>query len=280
MIKLNQLQGKTGVLAFTIILLLSVSSCHEELPTKEVIESTPPFKSGIQLSYTQKETSFSTSVSKGERKNIGGVDIQSEDKEVNIFFDTKKENYSIKTKRLDGFKSKRKDFVEPEWKEIVTTNFDVSIYNELGESIFSDLKTEKSQQDLSYLVTPYPERAKLMKEMLEMNSKTSSFAVEVQADSNVVKLTRVFEKDNELDENIANHKAVSYLNLKYGVPVISELFDSKGNLVSKVTMLYRLVDEIPVLAYEEAISYTVDYAGEVIEHKTITNYDNISINNF
>jgi hypothetical protein len=42
-------------------------------------------------------------VSKGERKNIGGVDIQSEDKEVNIFFDTKKENYSIKTKRLDGF---------------------------------------------------------------------------------------------------------------------------------------------------------------------------------
>jgi uncharacterized protein YbaR (Trm112 family) len=119
-----------------------------------------------------------------------------------------------------------------------------------------------------------------MKEMLEMNSKTSSFAVEVQADSNVVKLTRVFEKNNELDENIANYKAVSYLNLKYGVPVISELFDSKGNLVSKVTMLYRLVDEIPVLAYEEAISYTEDYNGEQVEEKTIIFFENINIKYF
>lgn len=96
----------TRVLATTIV-LLAMFSCQDEHAVQEKIEPTPPFKSGIQLSYTQQETSFSTSVSKGERKNIGGVDIQSEDKEVNIFFDTKKENYSIKTKRLDGFKSKR-----------------------------------------------------------------------------------------------------------------------------------------------------------------------------
>ena len=278
--KITQQKRNTLIPGLAITLLLAMSSCQDEVPLKEVLDNAPPFESGIELSFTQKETSFSTSVSKGERQSIGGADVQAEDKTVNIFFDADKKNYSIKTKRLDGFKSKSKDFVEPVWKEIVNTNFETSMYNEVGMVVFSDFKSEKSLQDLSYLVTPYPERAEKMKEMLEQNSKTSQITVEIQADPNVVKLTRVFEKGNEVDEGIANHTAVSYLNIKYGVPVISELYNDKGTLVSRVTMLYKLIDDIPVVAYEEAISYSVDYQGEVIEHKTITNYDNISINNY
>ena len=112
------------------------------------------------------------------------------------------------------------------------------------------------------------------------NSKLAQFTAEVQKDTNVVKLTQVYDQNNEIDETLAGYTAVSYLNIKYGVSVISKLFDENGELVSKVTMLYKLIDDIPVVAYEEATSYSTDYAGEVIENKTITNYDNINIEYF
>ena len=280
MSKLNVLRIKTCTLV-TAVLLLAISSCKEEPFNQEPSETPPPFKSGIELSYTQKETSISSSVSKGELKSIGGMDVQSEDKEVNIFFDNKKENYLIKTIRLDGVKSKRKDFIEPEWKEVTNSNFSVTMHDQYGKLMFSNVKTEKSEQDLSFMVTSYPERSKKMREMLgQSNSKSNGLIIEVQKDTNVVKLTQVYDQNNEIDENLAGCTAVSYLNVKYGVPVISELFDKNGTLASKVTMLYKLIDNIPVVAYEEAICYSTDYTGEVIEHKTITNYENISIKNY
>ncbi|MDD2197759.1 MAG: hypothetical protein PHE03_12045 [Bacteroidales bacterium] len=278
MSKLNHLRIKTCTLVATM-LLLAISSCKEDTFIQDTNESTPQFKSGIQLSFTQKETSMSTSMSKGELKIIGGVGVQSESKEVNIFFDNKKENYSMEIKRLDGVK--RKDFVEPEWKKITKSNFNVSIHDEYGNLMFSDVTTEKTEQDLSFMVTSYLERSKKMREMLEQsNGKSNHFTAEVQKDTNVVKLTQVYDQNNEIDENLAGYTAVSYLNIKYGVSVISKLFDENGELVSKVTMLYRLIDDIPIVAYEEAISYSTDYTGEVIENKTITNYDNINIEYF
>lgn len=261
------------------MLLLAISSCTEDPFIQETNEPIPPFKSGIHLSYTQNETSISTSMSKGELKTIGGMSIQSENKEVNIFFDNKKENYSIKIKRLDGIK--RKDFVEPEWKEITRSNTSVTMHDEFGKLMFSNVTTEKTEQDLSFMVTSFPERSKKMRKMLKSgNSKLAQFTAEVQKDTNVVKLTQVYDQNNEIDETLAGYTAVSYLNIKYGVSVISKLFDENGELVSKVTMLYKLIDDIPVVAYEEAISYSTDYAGEVIENKTITNYDNINIEYF
>ncbi len=278
MSKLNHLKFKTCTLVATM-LLLAISSCTEDPFIQETNEPIPPFKSGIQLSFTQNETSISASMSKGELKTIGGMSIQSENKEVNIFFDNKKENYSIKIKRLDGIK--RKDFIEPEWKEITRSNTSVTMHDEFGKLMFSNVTTEKTEQDLSFMVTSFPERSKKMREMLKPgNSKSTQFTAEVQKDTNVVKLTQVYDQNNEINETLAGCTAVSYLNIKYGVPVISELFDKNGKLLSRVTMLYRLIEEIPVVAYEEAISYSVDYTGEVIEHKTITNYENISIKNY
>ncbi len=106
------------------------------------------------------------------------------------------------------------------------------------------------------------------------------YLIETQADTTVVKVTRVFEQGNEEDEGLVGYTSVSYLNVQYGVSVISELYDPNGKLTSKTTMLYILIDDIPVVAYEEAISFSVTHLGETIEHRTITNYDNINITNF
>lgn len=51
-------------------------------------------------------------------------------------------------------------------------------------------------------------------------------------------------------------------------------------LVSKVTILYKKIDDIPVVASEEMKSYTTNSQGEVEEHTTIINYENINISNY
>jgi hypothetical protein len=263
-----------------LILLLSASSCVKE-PHEQTAIADNPFKTGTKLSYTVNETSFSKGMSKGDFKSVGGMDINTEKREVNMYFDKSTNMYFIKTIRLDGVKSKSKDFVEPEWKEIVETNSSTIMYNERGKMISTQTKTDKLNQNLAFLVTPYTERASQMKEMLkDFSVKSKSLLVEVQSDTNVVKITRIFEQGNEIDENIVGCTAISYLNVMYGVPVVSEFYDKSGKLTSKVTMLYAMINSIPIVAYEEAISYSVDYTGETIENKVITHYENINVTNF
>lgn len=270
----------TKAVALLIVLLFSFGSCLKE-PNEQVANNEVPFKNGTTLSYTVKENSTSKGLSKGELKFIGGMTLNTEEREVIMYFDSKNEKYYIKTRRLDGIKSRTKDFVEPEWKEVVETNASTVTYNERGMMISSIAKTVKQDQGLAFLVTPYVERAKMMKEMIKgINAKSGSYIVEVQTDTTVVKITQTFEPGNEEDESLVGCTAVSYVNVRYGVPVISEMYNPNGKLTSKVTLLYKMVNDIPVVAYEESISYSVDHTGEVIENRTVTHYENINISNF
>ncbi len=268
-------------LALFFVMFIGIVSCVKE--RLENADSSNPNipKAGVLLSYTENETTLSREKGKSDLKVMSGMSINSEMREVKIYFDTKGENYYFKTTRLDGSKSKRKDFVEPEWRTIEETNAGRTTYNDLGAIISSVSKTKHGGHGLGYMVTPYAERAKKMKEMIQgLSAKTGGYLIETQADTTVVKVTRVFEPGNEEDEGLVGYTSVSYLNVQYGVSVISELYDPNGKLTSKTTMLYKLIDDIPVVAYEEAISYSVNYLGETIEHRTITNYDNINITTF
>lgn len=263
------------------VLCISMVSCvKERLGSADIINPNIP-KTGKLLSFTVNETALSSEKGKSDLKVMSGMSINSEMREVKMYFDTNGENYYFKTTRLDCSKSKRKDFAEPEWRTIEETNAGRTTYNDLGAIISSVSKTKHGGQGLGYMVTGYAERAKKMKEMIHgLSAKTGGYLIETQADTTVVKVTRVFEQGNEEDEGLVGYTSVSYLNVQYGVSVISELYDPKGKLTSKTTMLYKLIDDIPVVAYEEAISYSVNYLGETIEHRTITNYDNINITNF
>ena len=283
--KKNLIILKTVALSF----LLGFISCQKEIPeqtgdkeqTEEIAER--PFKSGIMLSYLAQETSFSTGAGKNEPEIMAGKSINTEEKKVNIYFDSKRENYQITTLRLDSRKGQDEDFIEPEWREKVETNFSLTRYNDNGEVLSSHSNHKKGPEDLSYMVTPYPERSKMMKEMfLNINngSKSSNIDIEIQNDTNVVKISKSYNNDIEFGKEMNGYTSVSYVNTKYGVPVVSELYDPSGNLTSKVTILYKMIDDIPVVVYEESISYTKDSNGETIEHKKITNYEDINITNF
>jgi hypothetical protein len=267
---------------FVPLLLFFFASCQKDIPEQpDNTKTEKPFKSGVKLSFLAKETYISTGVGKSEPKIMAGKTINNEEKEVSIYFDRKGKNYQIITKRLDKDKRLTKNIIEPEWREIVETNHGSITYSDNRKILFNLPNMEKESQDLSYLVTPYPERSKMMKEMLFGNgSKSDNITIEIQNDTTVVKISKVFEKGNEFGEEIAGYLAISYVNVNYGVPVVSELYDPSGNLTSKVIILYKMVNNIPVAAYEESISYTVDYEGEVVEHKAITNYENINIENF
>ncbi|MFO7827985.1 MAG: hypothetical protein R6V23_05150 [Bacteroidales bacterium] len=271
-------------------LFLVAVSCQKDIPEqtgnteqteKEVTKK--PFESGVELSYLVKETSYSDDAGKNEPKIMAGKSINHEEKEVNIYFDSKRENYQITTRRLNKYKEKDQDFIEPAWREKVETNYTTTRYGKGGEILSSLSSMQKDTEDLSYIVTPYPERSEKMKEMLETihnGSKSVNIDIEVQNDTNVVKVSKYFQNDEEFGKEMDGYTAVSYINVKYGVPVVSELYDPAGNLTSKVSLLYKMIDKIPVVAYEEAKSFTINSDGEIVEHTTITNYENIHITNF
>jgi len=281
-----------AIVLFSIasLYLFTAVSCQKDIPEqnndaeqpkKEVTEK--PYESGVKLSYLVKETSYSFDAGKSEPKMMAGKSINHEDKEVTIYFDSKRENYQITTRRLDKYKGKNKDFIESAWREKVETNSTTTRYGDGGEILSSLSSMQKETEDLSYIVTPYPERSEKMKDMLATihdSSKSANIDVEEQNDTNVVKITKFFQNDEEFGKEMDGYTAISYINVKYGIPVVSELYDPKGNLTSKVTLLYKMIDNIPVVAYEEAKSFTKNSDGEIVEHTTITNYENIHLTNF
>lgn len=270
------------LIAILFLVLLGGGCKKEELYSKPCEEINPPYESGTKLSYTVKESSISRQASKGGELTIGGLGLNTSLSEVEIYFDASKKNYQFRTRLINTNRAHFENFSNPEIVEVVTTNSYSTFYDKNNRVISTIENTSKRNNSFSHLVTPYQERTKHIKEMLVdiASSKSGDYAVETQADTAVVKITKLLTGIDELDENTVGFTAVSYVNMTYGVPVLSELYDRDMRLVSKTIILYKLINNIPVAAYEEAISYTQNQDGEWIEHKTIHNYDNIKISNF
>jgi len=268
----------------TFLLFVGVISCQEEISEQAQIENDSanmPFNTGTLLSYEIIETSFSTNRSKGAKYDVADENLYSERKEVSVYFDSKSENYQMITKTIDS--DCNEEFTKSIVEETVETNYGTTGYNKKGEVIFTNANNQKGSSYFSYLLTAYPERSKQMKEKLSKlttDSKSGNTAIEYLHGGTVVKISKSLFNDNEYGKEMNGFTAVSYVNIDYGIPVVSELYNPKGDLTSKVTILYNMIDNIPVVAYDESISYVINTDGELIEHKTIKKYENINITNF
>ena len=244
-------------------------------------ESEQAFESGTKLSYTVNENSVSSGRTSKNIKLIGGRELNTEKREVELLFDTDKKNCRIRTRRVDITNNHNGEYhAEPLWREIEEDYHSSVAYGNSGEVLYTNIKGTKDNHDLSYLIMPYPERAEKFKEVLKSITETKGNVVVEEFGSEVVKLSQVVE-DVELETgNTIFYTMISYINTTYGIPVISETYNAEGKLQNKLTLLYKMINDIPVVAYEESISYSVDYTGEEIEHKVVTSYENINLSTF
>lgn len=274
------LSSRAFLLAGILFLTCIGTGCRDEDMLKPDKDDGIPFKAGYKLSYVQREVSSTKGVGDSELIFVGGSNHQVAVNDVEIHFDANKKNYQISTTRRDTKDKTYKDFDEPSVKRTVRTNFETTFYDRSGRISSMIPNSGKEEDDYTFLLMTYPERSKLIQEKLyEGNSKSGDFIVEVLNDRSV-KVIREFNLANEIDEDLQGCTAVSYINTFYGVPVISELYDKEMKLMGKVTILYQLIDEIPVVAYEEMKSYTTNSQGEIEEHTTIISYEDINISNY
>lgn len=276
----NCLIKTTLLLLAALFLGVFNSACVKE--EKEINPEVLPYNTGVKLSYTTQETTMSTGLSKGNEITLGGLGLNVSKKRVEIFFDETRENYQIKTRLLETNKKTLENFSNSEISEIVETKNFSSFHDMHGRVISTISNNSKQSYDLSFMLASFPERAKEMRKLLResRSSKSGGLNVEVQNDTSVVKISKVLVSDENFDEVVEGYTSVSYVNTFYGVPVVSELYDRNMQLVSKTTHLYRLIDNIPIVAYEEVVSFTKNQDDEWVEHRTITNYENIKISNF
>ena len=247
---------------------------------------------GTRLSYTATTVVLTNTPSDGAKASAAGEFNYKEVQEVAIYIDREGKNYEEFSRVVDHT-DKRNEYDPTRVAERVVRNGQVTAFNNGGKALFT-LSTASSgakgaNPDYSMMVKPCSERkAIVMKQIADLarghnplgeaGAKGAGSISMEQLSENVVRLSQSFtDTRSGHDEQLT---AVSYFNTLYGVPVLSETFNERGELVSRLTQLYKLVDDVPVLAYEENIFFTATHDGQTIENKTITNYENIELQKF
>lgn len=250
-------------------------------------------KHGTRLSYTANKIMLAGTPTDGAKDAPDAALHYKEVQEVSIFIDTEGRNYEEFSRVVDH--SGRRDEYDPtKVAERVVRNGQITAFNNGGKALYAlhpeDNGAKGSEENYGMLLMPCHERSQLILKQLSDVSKqggrllneagaksAGSLSVE-QLSESVLKLTQPLTDTRSGQEQ--RFIAVSYINTKYGVPVLSETYSEAGELLSRLTQLYKLVDSVPVLAYEESIFYTPDQNGQPIENKTITHYENIEIQKF
>lgn len=174
------------LLSGVLFLVFLNTGCRKDtmLMPDEGLEN--PFKSGYKLSYVQKEVSNSKALNGGDLIFVGGSSHQVTESKVEIHFDASKKNFQISTLRKDTKDKSYKDFDEPSIMKTVQTNSGTAFYDRSGNITSVIPNSSKEEDDYSFLLMTYPERAKLIQEKLnEGNSKSGGFNVEVLNDNSV-----------------------------------------------------------------------------------------------
>lgn len=249
-------------------------------------------KHGTRLSYTTNKTMLSGISTDGAKGESSPTFSYNEKQEVAIFIDRDGRNYEEFSRVVDHT-GKRNEYDPTRVAERVVRNGQVTAFNNGGKALFTlhsdDHGAKGSEANYNAMLLPCNERSQLMLKQIGTlttqgsqsidGSKSMGTATVEQVSENVLKLTQLF-RDKQGQQPEQTFSSITYVNTKYGVPVLSEVYDEAGQLQSRTTQLYKMVDNVPVLAYEESIYYTPDLNGQPLENKTITHYENIQILKF
>ena len=241
----------------------------------EVQEVKTSIKTGTRLSYTATKVMVSRNMDNGAKNQTTNDALYKEVQQVDVFVDQKGKRCEEFSRMLDH--SHKKPGYDPTLAtEHITRNGQTSAFNAAGKLLYTtslpnDGAKDGTAPDYSELLMTCAQRSEGLKLLIEQAQHLGHGISVEQLSENVAKLIV------RNDDGATN---ITYLNLKYGVPVKSEAYDAQGVLTSSLLQLYKLVDDIPVLAYEETIGYSTNLDGERIEHKQITHFDNIEIKKF
>lgn len=241
----------------------------------EVQEVKTSIKTGTRLSYTATKVMVSNNMDNGAKNQTTNDALYKEVQQVDVFVDNEGKRCEEFSRMLDH--SHKKPGYDPTLTtERITRNGQTSAFNAAGKLLYTtnlpnDGAKGGTEPDYSELLMTCAQRSEGLKMLVEQAQQLGNGISVEQLSENVAKLIV------RNDDGATN---ITYLNLKYGVPVKSEAYDAQGVLTSSLLQLYKLVDDIPVLAYEETIGYSTNLDGERIEHKQITHFDNIELKKF
>lgn len=241
----------------------------------EVQEVKTSIKTGTRLSYTATKVMVSNNMNNGAKNQSPNDALFKEVQQVDVFVDNEGKRCEEFSRMLEHSHSK-KGFDPALTTERITRNGQTSAFNAAGKLLYTtnlpnDGAKGGTEPDYSELLMTCAQRSEGLRLLIEQAQHLGHGISVEQPSDNVAKLIV------RNDDGATN---ITYLNLKYGVPVKSEAYDAQGVLTSSLLQLYKLVDDIPVLAYEETIGYSTNLDGERIEHKQIMHYDNIKLEKF
>lgn len=241
----------------------------------EVQEVKTSIKTGTRLSYTATKVMVSNNMDNGAKNQSPNDALFKEVQQVDVFVDNEGKRCEEFSRMLEH-SHKKKGFDPALTTERITRNGQTSAFNAAGKLLYTtnrpnDGAKDGTAPDYSELLMTCAQRSEGLRLLIEQAQHLGHGISVEQPSDNVAKLIV------RNDDGATN---ITYLNLKYGVPVKSEAYDAQGVLTSSLLQLYKLVDDIPVLAYEETIGYSTNLDGERIEHKQIMHYDNIKLEKF
>ena len=241
----------------------------------EVQEVKTSIKTGTRLSYTATKVMVNNNMNNGAKNQSPNDALFKEVQQVDVFVDNEGKRCEEFSRMLEH-SHKKKEFDPALATERITRNGQTSAFNAAGKLLYTtsrpnDGAKDGTAPDDSELLMTCAQRSEGLKLLIEQAQHLGHGISVEQPSDNVAKLIV------RNDDGATN---ITYLNLKYGVPVKSEAYDAQGVLTSSLLQLYKLVNDIPVLAYEETIGYSTNLDGERIEHKQITHFDNIEIKKF
>lgn len=230
---------------------------------------------GTHLSYTATKVMVSNNMDNGAKNQTTNDALYKEVQQVDVFVDQKGKRCEEFSRMLDH-SHKKPGYAPALTTERITRNGQTSAFNAAGKLLYTTSRPNDGAKngtapDYSELLMTCAQRSEGLKLLIEQAQHLGHGISVEQPSENVAKLIV------RNDDGATN---ITYLNLKYGVPVKSEAYDAQGVLTSSLLQLYKLVDDIPVLAYEETIGYSTNLDGERIEHKQIMHYDNIELKKF
>ncbi|MBQ9471154.1 MAG: hypothetical protein IJU72_09430 [Bacteroidales bacterium] len=249
-----------------------------ELTDQQTDRAQTSIKHGSRLSYTTTKVMVSSNLNNGAKSQTASDALFKEVQQVDVFVDNEGKRCEEFSRLLEH--SHKKPGYDPTLvAERTVRNGQTMGFNAAGRLLYatepSGAKDGLSSSPAEELLLTCAERSERIQLLLEQVRNAASSDIDMeQLSPNVVRITV-----RDADAN-GPTTSVTYLNLKYGVPVKVEAYNSQGLLQNSLLQLYKLVDDVPVLAYEETVGYSTNIDGERVEHKAITHFDNIKLEKF